>query len=120
MLHKNGEKIIIAVLVLVVLVVLFWKNPGVAKSDYSVVYLITGEVYVGKLQTFPSFQLKDGYFLQITQDPKDSTKNNFQLTPMNEALWAPQSLHLLKPNVVFYGKLSPESSIAKTLAEQAK
>ena len=114
-----SKKYIAIVVVVLVLVfgLAFWSNK--MKSDkYSVVYLTTGEVYVGKLTTFPSLELKDGYILQVTKDATDPTKTNFQLNPINQALWAPSKLHLIEKNVIFYGPLIPESTIAKKLAEQ--
>jgi|SRR3989344_2473327 len=121
MLH-NKVKIIVVVVVLALALALgiFGKKMGLVKDDYSIVYLTTGEVYVGKLSTFPDLTLKGAYILQVTPDPADATKNNFQLNPLKDALWAPKSLHLVRDNVVFYGPLSPESQIAKTLAEQPK
>ena len=89
------------------------------EGSYSVVYLTTGEIYVGKLSTFPSFELKDSYILQVTKDTVDPSKNNFQLQPINEALWAPKSLYLTRKNVVFYGPILPTSKIAQALAEKA-
>lgn len=115
----NKRNIMIAVvLVLIVLVVGFLQYRSSRTNTYSVVYLVTGEVYVGKLTTFPDLQLKDGYILQVTKDATDPTKNNFQLQPINQALWAPESLHLNKKSIVFYGPLLPTSKIAETLAEK--
>ncbi len=108
--------VLVVVLVLVVLkVAVLSRNMG----NY-VVYLSTGEVYVGELSMFPKMKLQNGYILTTAQDPADPKKSNFQLNPLNEALWAPKHLYLNRKNVVFYGPLSPESSIAKKLAEQAK
>jgi len=112
--------VMMVVVVLIVVGVAFGLNKVKKGNNYSVVYLTTGEVYVGKLTTFPDFQLKNSYILQVTKDEKDPTKNNFQLQPINEALWAPQSLHLVKDNVVFYGPLMSNSKIAETIAAQAK
>lgn len=113
--------VIIIVLVLVVLSLGFWQYKTNYKANtYSVVYLRTGEVYVGKLTRFPNFHLKDSYILQVTKDTVDPTKNNFQLQPINEALWAPQILHLIKDNIVFYGPLMSNSKIAETIAAQKK
>ena len=121
MMH-NRNNIVMAVVVLIVVVAVGFvlKNQGVRNTEYSVVYLTTGEVYIGHLTTFPSLELKDGYILQVTKDPANAAKSNFQLQPMNQALWAPKSLYLTEKNVVFYGPLSPTSVIAKKLAEQGK
>lgn len=115
----NKKNIIVVVIVVLVVVgVGFWVNKTNRNNVYSVVYLTTGEVYIGKLTTFPDLQIKDSYILQIAKDAKDPTKSNFQLQPVNEAPWAPQALHLVKDNIVFYGPLLPESKIAETLAAQ--
>ncbi len=119
MLNKKNIAIVV-VLVLVVAIFGFWQYKANHANDYSVVYLATGEVYVGKLSTFPDFQLTDAYILQVTKDTTDSTKSNFQLNPINQALWAPQSIRFIKDNVVFYGTLLPTSKIAETIKTQAK
>lgn len=116
---KNMSKrniVIIIVIVLIVVGVAFYINKVNKNKGYSVIYLSTGEIYVGKLCTFPYLKLTDGYVFVATKDDKDPTKNNFQLNPMNETLWAPKSLHLVKKNIIFYGKLNTNSKIAQTLA----
>mgnify|MGYP001615922862 CR=1 FL=1 len=113
--------VLVSVLVLVVVVLgLYFTGVLGNKNEYSVVYLTTGEVYVGKLTNLTGPVLRDAYIYQLTKDPTDPEKNNFTLNPINETLWAPQSLHINKDQIVFYGLLSPDSHIAKTLAEQGK
>ena len=118
---SKNNIIIGVVVVLVVIGAGLWAKKTNGNGTYSIVYLNTKEVYVGKLTTFPDLQLSDGYILNTVPDATDSKKTNFQLTPMSEALWAPEKgIHLIKDNVVFYGALSDTSSIAKTLAEKGK
>lgn len=119
MFNRNNI-VMLVVVVLVVGGITFWMNKGNKDNAYSVVYMTTGEVYVGNLTTFPNFELKNAYILQVAKDTTDPTKNNFQLQPVKEALWAPKSMHLIKDNVVFYGPLLATSKIAETLAEQKK
>lgn len=117
----NKKNIMIAVAVVVIVIgVGFWMNKVNTVKGYSVVYMTTGEVYVGDLKTFPELELKNAYILQVVKDEKDPAKSNFQLKPINEALWAPESMHLIKDNVAFYGTLLSDSKIAETLAAQAK
>lgn len=116
---KNIVMVVVVVLVVVGVAFLINKQNKDSKP-YSVVYLTTGEVYVGHLTTIPNMVLKDGYILQVTKDATDPTKNNFQLNPINQALWAPSELHLIEKNVIFYGPLLPDSKIAQTIAAQAK
>ena len=116
----SKKNIVIAVIVILVAlaIVLGVFKMNKEKEDYSIVYLSTGEVYIGKLATFPNLRLKDAYILQVVKDATDPAKNNFNLQPIKDALWAPKILHLVKDNVVFYGPLLSESAIAKTLAVQ--
>ncbi|MFZ2205717.1 MAG: hypothetical protein WAV23_03950 [Minisyncoccia bacterium] len=119
--NKKKMLVVLGVAIVVILVVSLFamkmlKNDG----QYSVVYLTTGEVYVGQLSTYRGLEMKNGYILQVTKDAVDQNKNNFQLNPLKDAIWAPQELHFTKDNVVFYSKLSPSSKIAETLASQVK
>lgn len=115
---KNIVLLVVAALVLGG--VALWSKKMRNEAVYSVVYLSTGEVYVGKLSTFPRMELKNGYVLGTAPDPADPKKSNFQLNPLNEALWAPERLYLNKKHVVFYGPILPTSQIADTLAKQVK
>ena len=118
---KNIKNIIIIVVIVLVVIVLgFLGYKASHPSSYSVVYLTTGEVYVGHLSTFPQLTLTDAYILQVAKDEKDPTKSNFQLNPIKDALWAPSSLHLIEKNIIFYGPLMPTSKIAETIAAQKK
>ena len=81
---KNIIIVVVVVLVALIVGVLGYKMSH--NNQYSVVYLTTGEVYVGKLSTFPSLTLTDGYILQVIKDATDPTKNNFQLQPISQAL----------------------------------
>ena len=111
---------LVVVLALGLVFSLFGDKLGVKKSDYSVVYLTTGEVYVGKLSTFPDFTLTDSYILTTAKDEKDPSKSNFQLNPIKEALWAPKVLHLMRDQIIFYGPISESSKIGQTLNTQTK
>lgn len=108
------------ILVLAVLGATLWANKVNKEKGYSVVYMATGEVYIGKLSTLPDFTLTDSYQFQAVKDATDPTKSSFKLIPIKEALWATESMHLIKDNVVFYGALTSSSKIAETLAAQAK
>lgn len=112
--------VIVALVILVVMGVGFWVNKANKNNVYSVVYMTTGEVYVGKLTTFPDMRLSNGYILQVVKDETDETKSNFTLNPIKDALWAPETMHLIKDNVVFYGPLLATSKIAETLTAQGK
>lgn len=108
--------ILIVLVVLIAIFTGFYKYHLKHANDYSVVYMTTGEIYVGHLTTFPDLELKDGYILQMIKDVTDPTKNNFQLQPINKTIWAPDALHFNKNNIIFYGTVLPTSKIYETLA----
>lgn len=116
-----GKMIGYLVLVLVVLGITYFGWKSYTQSTmYSVVYLQTGEIYVGKLSFFPKTTLRDPYILRVTKDEKDPKKNNFQLSPLKETVWNTKSLTLNKSHVVFYGLLDKNSQAAKALLEGPK
>ncbi len=115
-LNKYKKSIIFLVIILAGLAVYFigFNNS----NNNSVVYLSTGEVYIGKLSTFPQLKLTDIYLLQVTKDKNDPTKSNFQLTPIKKAIWAPKYLYLNKDQVIFYGPIKKSSRISEALSKQ--
>ena len=104
---------------IVVLGVAFFIDWWLAK-DYSVVYLTTGEVYIGKLHHFFGMKLTDAYLLQMTKDSKDPEKSGFQLAPLKDALWSPKWLCLNDKQVIFHGLVSKTSRVAETLKNAVK
>ncbi len=124
---SNKKNVVVAVVVVVLVLVLVkvgamvWYQKTVSSgSGYSVVYLRTGEVYVGKLKTFPDLELTSSYILQVIKDSTDASKSNFTLQPIDQALWSPKVLHLIKDSVVFYGPILPTSKIGQALAAKGK
>ncbi len=109
-----GLAVVVLVLVGVGYAVKMQKQP----EGFSVVYLQTGELYVGKLTLFPKMKIDAAYAVVTIRDPKDAAKNNFQLNPLNEMVWAPKTLYLNRDNVVFYGPLDENSNAAKGLSEK--
>lgn len=96
---------------------IFWKKNN---NDYSVVYLQSGEIYVGKLSRFPRLVMKDAYLLKNTRDAKNPEKTNLQLIPLAESAWAPVELYLDLSQVLFYGPLSDNSGAAQALVKAGK
>lgn len=121
------RKIIIIILILIIITVItavakFYVQPKMqaSKSAYSVIYLITGEIYIGHLKTWPKMELNDAYLLQSVKDNTDAAKSNIQLTPLNEALWSPKQLFFNEKNVVFYGPIEEGSKAAEAIRNAGK
>ena len=106
--------ILICIVFLTTVGFLVFRSWSGAKT-YSVVYLSTGEIYVGHLSSFPRLELRGSYLLHTTKDPVDPSKSNFQISPLSDALWAPQTLYLNREHIIFLGPLSDTSKVAEAL-----
>lgn len=122
--NKNKVFIGIIVILIVALVVVFFvgkdRKEGPREGNYSVVYMTSGEVYIGKLKVFPRLILIDSYLFQVVKDSTDPNKSNFQLQPLSDAMWAPKKLILNKDNIIFYGPIKDDSKIVQTLVGRGK
>ncbi len=124
--HKNKIYIGIIVLLVIALVLIIIVAPFKTtdtqddKSGYSVVYLSTGQIYIGELNVFPIMKLKNSYILTTGQDNTDPQKTNLQLSPVNEILWAPKYLYLNRDEIVFYGPILKNSKVGQALASKLK
>ena len=107
--------IIIAVALVMGLV--FYNNTS---AEYSVVQLANGQLYVGKLHSFPRLKMIDAYVLQVVRDEKDPEKNTFQLAPLSDTVWSPRELYLGYSQIDFYGPLEETSRIVQGIKQQKK
>lgn len=117
--------VIIAALVIIIalaVALIFYVRPKMQASEnaYSVVYLTTGEIYIGQLKTWPKMELNNAYILQTAKDTNDPAKSNIQLAPLKDALWAPKKLYLNRKNVVFYGPIEESSKAAEAIKGAGK
>ncbi len=103
---------IVAVLI-IVLVVLFIIQIFAKKDSYHAVYLRTGDIYFGKLITFPTFGLRNVYTLQITQDPQ----NPLRIQKFSDVFWGPSDyLKLNRNEVVWYTELQKDGQLYQLLS----
>lgn len=105
----------LAVIALAIVSSIYLKTKENPSDNYSVVYLTTGEVYVGKLSSFPRLALTDAYLIQIIKDPNDATKSNFQLAPLSQTIWSPKVIYLNDEHIVFSGPISDTSKVVETI-----
>ena len=101
-------------LVVLVAIILFgvWAYLG-SQGQYSVVYATSGEIYIGKLATFPRLILTDAHALITAKDVNDPTKAVFRMNPFSSAVWATDKVYLNPEQVIFYGPLNADSSALK-------
>jgi hypothetical protein len=116
--------LLVSVLVLVVggsitIAALSIYKPDVIKrffnKPYSAVYLSSGEMYIGKLSTFPNLVLTNIYLFKIVPDPSDATKKAYQLVPLKNTPWSPDKIYLNKDQVIFTAPIRDDSQVAQAL-----
>jgi hypothetical protein len=113
------------VIILIVIAFVILAYAGIldaTRNTWSVVYLTSGDVYVGKISYFPKMQLTEGFLLQVVKSKNEAgeEKTNFQLTPLKEALWSPKNLYLNKKQILFYGPITEDSQIATAIKNAKK
>ncbi len=114
-----SKKTIVSLIVLVVVLVVVGVFVGIklagnkdsaSASEYSAVYLASGDLYFGKLSLFPTPRLKNVWVFQRGVDEK----NNVQVgvVPFNSTIWGPMDeLNLNPKEVIFWTRLRKDSQI---------
>lgn len=120
---QNAKQMLFGLVAFVIAVAVVWGFLGMQKNGefrntYSVVYLTSGEIYVAKISVFPKFVMEDPYLLLLVQDEKRN--NNFQLTPINDAVWAPKKLYVERDQILYFGPLKEDGKVLETLKNAGK
>jgi hypothetical protein len=103
---------VIVVLVVILVILVAWQ-VFFARSQYSAVYLRTGEVYFGKLVRFPYFGLKNVYSIQATGDQQ----NPLRIQRFTDSFWGPEDrIKINRDEVVWYTELKNESQLNQLFA----
>ncbi len=85
-------------------------RSGFYASQYSVVYLKTGDIYFGRFLPFPFHLIFDAWILQ-----RDGNNQVF-LAKTETMIWRPQKfIHLNASEIVFYAPLSRQSQVWQTI-----
>jgi len=119
MIQLNKKVLVVVAAVILILAgiaIYFVFFAGKIQQKYSVVYLTSGELYVGKLSYFPTLTLTDTYLLQSVK--QENQPVNFQLAPLSEAMWSPEKLYINRNQVLFTAKISPNSKVGKAIQDK--
>lgn len=104
--------VLVIVLVLVLAGLIVWQKWG-TKPAYSAVYLRTGDLYFGKLMTFPSFGLKNVYTISVNQQDQ---QNPLSIQKFSNVFWGPKDyLKINRSEVVWITELKDESQLVQLI-----
>ncbi|MBI4087632.1 MAG: hypothetical protein HY434_02270 [Candidatus Liptonbacteria bacterium] len=86
-------------------------NPA-GSSQYSAVYLTTGDIYFGKLSWFPYPRLKNVWFLQRSVGQNNQVQ--LGIGQFNNAFWSPVDEVRLNPKqIILWATLRNDSQVIK-------
>ena len=120
----NKRFIFILVAVIVILVALIaWmtvqyilqRNGSPSESEYSAVYLTSGDVYFGKLSWFPWPRLREVWYLQ--RGVSEQNQPQLGIAQLKNAFWGPMDVIYLNPKqILFWTRLRSDSQLTKAFA----
>jgi hypothetical protein len=117
----SSKNIFIAISVIVLIALGIWLGsmfgPGTTKdSEFSAVYLTTGDIYFGKLAWFPKPHIENAWHLDRSVDADNKPQTS--LVPVKNAVWGPsEDLYLNKDQIIFWSKLREDSPVAKAMRD---
>jgi hypothetical protein len=87
-------------------------------SGYSAVFLVTGDVYFGKLSWFPQPKLSKAWFLQRGVDQQNQPQ--LGLAPFNSVFWGPEGdVYLNRNQILFWAPIKADSQVALAIENPA-
>jgi len=119
-LPKLSQKIIIYLIIILLAVIFIYLGYAFGKDifpfgpgKWQAVQLINGDVYYGKLQTFPCCKLTKAYFVQAIEGETNTTP---QLKPLNSLFFGPENvMYLQKQQILWWADLSENSQVLKAI-----
>ena len=119
--HKVGLILSIG-LVMGLVAGLYWykhrNDQTVARDQYQVVYLLTGQVYFGKLQNTSGqyLTLKHVYMLQNQQADAADAQNTSNILQVSRQVYGPEdSMAIRADQVQFWQNLRSDSKVVKAI-----
>lgn len=114
--------IVVSLLILGLALGSYWyrhRNDQAVLSDrYQIVYLLTGQVYFGKLQNTSGeyLTLTNVYMLQNQQDAAEGTDNTSNILQVSRQVYGPDdSMAIRADQVQFWQNLRPDSKVAQAI-----
>ncbi|MCX6788958.1 MAG: hypothetical protein WCO21_01015 [bacterium] len=88
------------------------SSDDVKMSEFTAVFLKTGDLYFGKVSNSPNFGLKQPYVLQINNTSKE---NPVSVQRFNKVFWGPEDfISINRDEVVWTTRLRADSKLVET------
>jgi cytoskeletal protein RodZ len=85
-----------------------------APSPYTAVYMTSGDIYFGKLSSFPRLHMTDAWYLERTTDA--SGKTQVGVAPLTASFWGPVGdIYINGQNVLFYAPIKSGSQLVQAI-----
>jgi len=89
-----------------------------SESKYQAVQLISGDIYYGKLRTFPCCKISEAYIIQTNKPQKEGETATTQLVPLSSLFFAPENtMHFSKNQLLWWTNLGNDSQVLKVIRE---
>jgi hypothetical protein len=121
--NKKLTFFLLLVLVIVLIAVGVWiglslvgsrGNNANTPSPYTAVYMVSGDIYFGKLSWFPRLHLADAWYLERTTDA--SGKTQVGVAPLTSAFWGPVGdIYINSQSVLFYAPVKNGSQLVQAI-----
>src|SRR3989344_5412756 len=104
--------ITVVVLAVALVLLLTWQNGGYVTHKFHAVYLQTGDMYFGELETFPQFGLKNVHVLQLGQGETPPS-----IQRLTDAVWGPKDfMEINRSQVVWMMELDSTKELGAFFA----
>lgn len=125
---KNINKRTVIIYASIIILILLVNYLGYAygkgtfpfkEKGWQAVQLTNGDVYYGRLSTFPSYKITDVHFIQQVPSENEEETPGTELVPLNNMFFGPKNvMHLEKSQILWWTDLSEDSQIKQALENQ--
>ncbi len=104
--NKSLKTIFVVLVSLVVLGIVVGAIFSFIRRPYMAVYLVTGDIYFGRVSSFPRVTIRDPWFFRRAED------GSVSLERFSDAVWMPEDvIKINRDQIVFMARISENSQI---------
>lgn len=90
------------------------KSQDMKASKFTAVYMVSGDIYFGKMDWFPWPRLKTVWYLQRSVDQQNQPQ--LGVAPFKKIIWSPiDEIYINPKQIILWTKIKAGSELAKAL-----